>query len=80
MGRRGDQLLFQGEVPDGVARVVRQQPVSKPQGEKGIGRGHRIDHDPGVQLVQKSQAKRSGGRTKGWVSAVHFNDHIQYII
>lgn len=75
MGRRGDQLLFQGKVPDGVARMVRQQPVSEPQGEEGIGRGHRIDHNPGIQLVQKPQAKGSGGRTERRVSDVVFTNY-----
>jgi len=75
MGWRGDQLLFQGKVPDGVARMVRQQPVSEPQGEKGIGRGHRIDYDTGVQLVQEPQAKGSGGRTERWVSGVRFTNY-----
>lgn len=51
MGRRGDQLLLQGEVQDGAARVVRQQPVPQPSGEAGACRGHWAHHYSGVQLV-----------------------------
>jgi len=57
--------------------MVRQQPVSESQGEKGIGRGHWTDYNPGVQLVQKPQAKRQSGRTERWVSdGFRFTDYI----
>lgn len=71
LGRRGDQLLFQGEVAHGAARVVRQQPVPEPQGETRAGRGHGADHHAGVQLVQEPQAEGPGGRAEGRVSAAN---------
>lgn len=71
--------MFQGEVQDGFARVVLQQPVPESQGETGTGRGHRADHYSSIQLVQKPQAKGPSGRTERRVSSQYIIQYYTYI-
>lgn len=54
LGRRGDQLLLQGEESVGAARLVQPEPLSQSAGEARAGRDDRPHHHPGLQLVQKS--------------------------
>ena len=66
LGRRGDELLLQGEEQERSAGVVHPQSVSIPAGETRAGRGHGTHHHAGQQLVQKPTAARpsSGGEGK----------------
>ncbi|KAK2156548.1 hypothetical protein LSH36_210g01007 [Paralvinella palmiformis] len=45
LGRRGDVILLQGEVPQRTEGVVRPQPVPVSPGEEGVGRGYGTDDD-----------------------------------
>ncbi len=62
LGRRGDELLLQGEVTHRSARLVPAQSVSVAARETRARRGHRPHHHPGEQLVQESQAARPSRR------------------
>ena len=53
LGRRGDQLLLQGEVTQRPAGLVLAQPVPQSPREARTGRSHRTDHHSGLQLVQE---------------------------
>lgn len=46
---------------------VLPQPVPLAAREAGAGGGHRPDHHPGIQLVQKPTAERPCGRAEGRV-------------
>lgn len=67
MGRRGDQLLLQGEIQRRSEGVVHTQPVSIPARKERAGRGHRTDHHAGQQLVQKQTAAGQSRRGQGEV-------------
>lgn len=69
LGRRGDELLLQGEEPERAAGVVHPQPVPVPAGKEGAGRGHGTHHHAGQQLVQEPAAERPGGGGEGEVGA-----------
>ena len=68
LGRRGDVLLFQGEVADGAEGLVRAQPVPVTAGEEGTGRGDRPHDHAGVQLVQEQASERPRRRVQRPVS------------
>ena len=69
LGRRGDELLLQGEVAPAAARVVRAQPVPESARETRAGGDDAADHDAGLQLVQESTAARPRRRGEGQVSS-----------
>ena len=65
LGRRGDVVLFQGEVADGAEAVVLTQPVPVTAREEGPRRDDRTDHDPSQQLVQEQTTERPRRRGQG---------------
>ena len=65
LGRRGNVLLLQREVPAGAEGVVQPQPLPQSQREEGAGRGHGADYHAGVKLVQEPEAKGQGVRGIG---------------
>lgn len=76
LGRRGDELLLQGEIPLRAARVVHPQPIPQPQGEEGTGRGHGTHHHASVQLVQEPAPARPRRRAEGRVSIATLIKHL----
>lgn len=83
LGRRGDELLLQGEEPERPAGVVHPQPVSVPEGKERAGRGHGTHHHTGQQLVQEPAAERpSGGGERevgAWILKMTIQTHYIYI-
>lgn len=65
LGWRGDVLLFQGEVEKRAAGLVHSQPLPVAEGEARAGRSDRLNHDTGLQLVQKQTTKRQSRRGQG---------------
>jgi len=59
LGRRGDVVLFQGEVENRAETVVLAQSVPVTTREEGPRRTHRTHYDAGQQLVQEQTATRS---------------------
>ena len=72
LGRRGDVLLFQGEIALGPARMVRPQSVPVAAREARTGRSHRTDHDAGLQLVQEPPPEGQGRRAQRQVTIYIF--------
>jgi hypothetical protein len=59
LGRRGDELLLQGKVSIGAARLVHTQPVSEPTREAGIGRSNWSHNYAGTEPHKISSYKIS---------------------
>jgi len=58
MGRRGDRVLFQGEVEERVERLLPEEQVPDAGRETRPGQAHWLDAHPGQQLVQEPTATR----------------------
>lgn len=58
LGRRGDGVLFQGEVAERAERLLPEEQVPDAGREARPGQAHRPDAHAGQQLVQEPQAAR----------------------
>lgn len=58
MGRRGDRVLFQGEVAERAQGLLPEEPVPDAGREARPGQTHRPDAHAGQQLVQEPTAAR----------------------